>query len=77
MFRSDFPYIPDPKNSPCFNKVECQHKQLTKGICRNSCKEYNDYENIKLEAQDEHNEYHIAARYHQLTMEKQERAKRC
>ena len=76
MYRSDFEYTPDPNNSPCFKVIECQHKQLTKGLCRNSCKEYNDYENIKLEAIDTRNEYRIAARYHQVTLEKQERCKR-
>jgi hypothetical protein len=75
-YRSDFSYTPDPRNSPCKKVVECQHKQLTKGICRNSCKEYNDYENIMEESKDQLNEYKLLAKYRYVSLGNQERKAR-
>lgn len=76
MYRSQFKYTPNPHKSPCFKTIECKHKQLTMGMCKKSCYEYNQYENIMEEAKDIQNEYNLMARYHQKVMEQQERCKR-
>ncbi len=41
--KSEFNYIPNPKNAPCFKGHVCKNHD---GKCRNTCEDFKAYTNI-------------------------------